>query len=163
MALRFLPMPILIMDHIMRFWDKVEKTDSCWLWTGCKQDGYGRQTINGKQYIATRISYWMHYRKDPGVLDVGHECHNRPCVNPDHLLLETHQENMKHMVLDGRHKHQGMNNPKSKLRDYEIPKILELENHLTLDQIGKKFGVSDSCIDFVLNGTTWSHLTGRYK
>ena len=156
-------MPILTMDQIMRFWDKIEKTDSCWLWTGCKQDGYGRQTIADKQYIATRISYWMHFHKDPGELDVCHECNNRSCVNPKHLYLGTRSENQKQCIDDGRRNQHGSNNSKSKLRESDIPKILELENALTLKQIGDLFGVSDSCIDFVFNGTTWSHLTGRHK
>ncbi len=159
----FLPMPILTMDQIMRFWDKVQKSDSCWLWTGCKQDGYGRQTINHKQYIATRISYWMHYHVDPGKLDVCHECNNPPCVNPKHLFIDTRSGNQQHCIVENRRNQHGNNNPKSKLRDYEIPKILELETQLSLEQIGKLFGVSDSCINFVLNGTTWSHVSGRYK
>jgi hypothetical protein len=46
--------------------------------------------------------YWAYTGEDPGVLEVGHTCHNRDCINPQHLYLCTHQENMAYAAAAGR-------------------------------------------------------------
>lgn len=66
------------------FWSHVEKTDSCWYWTGgLNHSGYGRlQTPQGR-LGAHRYSFLLAFRYLPEVVD--HMCWNRACVNPDHL------------------------------------------------------------------------------
>lgn len=69
-----------------RFWGKVNKTDDCWLWTGCLADtGYGRLTYNTEQWYAHRLSYVLHKGEISEGLVLDHLCRNRACVNPDHL------------------------------------------------------------------------------
>ena len=46
------------------FWDKVNKTDSCWLWTGKIDDGYGRFNIKGTTLFSTSPNYVCIKRKD---------------------------------------------------------------------------------------------------
>lgn len=76
-----------------RFWDKVQKTDSCWNWTGCiLKKGYG-QTYNGKQQYAHRAAYELVKGPIPSGLVIDHLCFNRRCVNPDHLEPKTVYEN----------------------------------------------------------------------
>ena len=80
-----------------RFWDKVNKTDNCWLWTACCNRGYGQFFFEGKHVPAHRFSYEMHYGP-AGDKDVEHECRNRACVRPDHLRLATRKENMENLA-----------------------------------------------------------------
>jgi len=154
-----LPMPILIMNNIMRFWDKVNKTDYCWLWTGYKnKGGYGCQNINCTTYIATRISYWMHYHVDPKELEVCHECNNPPCVRPDHLFLGTKSENMKHAFLEGRANNQGSFAPNSILIESDVLKIRALYGIKTQAEIRRMFGVSKQNVNHILCRDTWRHI-----
>ena len=77
-----------------RFWEKVDKTDNCWLWTAyCNPDGYGRLRHEGKKILAHRLSYAWAYGEIPEGLHVDHRCHQRNCVRPDHLRLVTHAQN----------------------------------------------------------------------
>lgn len=77
-----------------RFWDKVQKTDGCWDWTAYKtKEGYGRIGINGRLYLAHRVSYEWVKGKIPEGLVIDHLCGNPSCVNPDHLESVTQKEN----------------------------------------------------------------------
>lgn len=90
-----------------RFWEKVQKTDSCWLWTGGSVPrGYGRFLWpDGRKGYAHRFSYELANGPVPDGLWVLHCCDNPPCVRPDHLWLGTHADNMHDMAAKGRKWH----------------------------------------------------------
>ena len=78
-----------------RFWKQVDKTNNCWVWTGNLNDhGYGRFGINYKRFYVHRLSYEYYKGKISSELEVDHLCKNRRCLNPDHLELVTHRENL---------------------------------------------------------------------
>jgi hypothetical protein len=81
-----------------KFYAKVNKTDSCWLWTGhINNVGYGR--YNGKGipsgYVHRTAFYWAngYLPEKPNI--VGHLCEVRNCVNPEHLQEQSQSENVK--------------------------------------------------------------------
>ena len=79
-----------------RFWEKVNITDTCWLWTGATSDGYGSFGFNGKMKRVHRLAYaWA--KGVPvdsfGILD--HLCRVKNCVNPDHLEEVSQAENVR--------------------------------------------------------------------
>jgi hypothetical protein len=87
-----------------RFWSKVNKTPTCWVWTACVDKmGYGRFYVAGKKRDHPhRISWAMKNGPIPKGMFVLHKCDNPPCVNPDHLILGTHLENMQDRDRKGR-------------------------------------------------------------
>jgi hypothetical protein len=77
----------------MKFWQRINRTDSCWLWTGpLSRDGYG-VTHARKAGRAHRLSWMLHRGPIPPGLQLDHLCRVRHCVNPDHLELVTSREN----------------------------------------------------------------------
>lgn len=88
----------------IRFWSKVDKKGECWIWTGSTNpDGYGRFKVNGKLEQAHRFSFNFHFDKPEDNKHVLHKCDVRCCVNPDHLFLGSHSDNMKDMYKKERH------------------------------------------------------------
>jgi hypothetical protein len=78
-----------------RFWERVEKTDTCWLWTGgLDKDGYGWTYPNGKTRRAHAVAYELVVGPVPDGLQLDHLCRVRHCVNPDHLEPVTRRENI---------------------------------------------------------------------
>lgn len=87
---------------LQRFFDRVEFTDTCWLWTGPKVFGYGSFNYNYTGERAHRFIYRVFFGDFPNDLDVLHTCDNPPCVNAYHLFLGTQLENMRDMYNKGR-------------------------------------------------------------
>lgn len=96
-------------QHKVRFLKSFEVTSTgCWNHKGKPRDGYPQVSsrFGGKKYTytASRISWQIHYGDIPEGLSVLHRCDNTLCVNPTHLFLGTHKDNMHDMVRKGRSK-----------------------------------------------------------
>lgn len=75
----------------------------CCLWTAsCDSGGYGRLYVKGTVIRATRASWIANRGPIPEGMSVCHKCDTPQCVNPDHLFLGSHKENMEDMVRKGR-------------------------------------------------------------
>lgn len=80
---------------IQRFWPRVNKTDSCWLWTGAEDGrGYGRIRVEGVYRKVHRFAYEALVGPIPEGLVIDHDCNNRMCVNPNHLKPMTDYQNV---------------------------------------------------------------------
>ncbi len=91
-----------------RFFEKVyvPEGDSCHEWTGAFSDsGYGAFRVGGKKVPAHVFAWTLKHGPVPPGFIVRHKvCDYRPCVRDEHLLLGTHQDNMRDMVESG-HSH----------------------------------------------------------
>lgn len=77
-----------------RFWPKVDKTDTCWLWIGGHDGRYGHFWDGDHRVMAHRWSYTALVGPVPDGLELDHLCRVTMCVNPAHLEPVTHRENM---------------------------------------------------------------------
>lgn len=91
-----------------RFWRRVRKTSTCWLFEGKSDNGHGYCHMSrggrdeGMVYVH-RFSYEIHHGPIPDGLEVMHSCDVRNCVNPAHLSVGTHRDNVVDMVGKKRH------------------------------------------------------------
>ena len=91
-----------------RFFDKIEKCPDtgCWNWTGAlrskKRESYGALKYLGRTVDAHKVSWMIHNGEIPDGMYICHVCDNKKCVNPKHLFLGTHSDNMKDAMRKGR-------------------------------------------------------------
>jgi hypothetical protein len=111
-----------------RFHSKYKKlaTKDCWLWEKGKfANGYGAFKLNGKTLKAHRVAYQLHNGSIDENLIVRHKCHVVGCVNPNHLVIGTHDDNMLDMVEAGRSatgdRHPSRLYPEKRLRGDDHP------------------------------------------
>lgn len=77
-----------------RFWNKVKKTNKCWLWTAAQSDGYGLFWWQGKLVAAHRLAFESMRGPIPPGCELDHICRRRHCVKPNHLQPVKHRENV---------------------------------------------------------------------
>ena len=136
--------------------------NSCWYFTGYIDDiGYGIITYQRRAYKAHRVSWIVHRGEIPTGMQVLHRCDNRLCINPEHLFLGTHQENMKDRDCKGRGANvQGMNHPNVWLTETEVLEIRRL--HETGEykrvELADMFKTSPENIYRIVKRLTWRHI-----
>jgi hypothetical protein len=145
-----------------RFWSKVDKSADCWLWTGAqKGGGYGAFRFEGKGELAHRVSYSLSYGPIPDGMLVCHTCDVKACVNPSHLFLGTHSDNMLDMVAKGRRfMPVGAQHSHAKLTREQVLAIRSAAEVLDVNAswLAKLFGVTRANVRAILTKQTWKHV-----
>ena len=132
-----------------------EPNSGCWLWIGAIR-GSGSQSqvdrpvmrVKGRLVFASHVAWRLNNAPVPDGLQVLHSCDNPMCVNPAHLFLGTHLDNMRDMVAKGRGKY----NPKSKLTSREIWEIRQLRGYATSRILADAYGVHEGHIRKIHRG-----------
>ena len=145
------------------FMNNVDKTSSCWLWTGALgRGGYGRATAargkKNRSELAHRLSHKLFKGPIPKGMFVCHTCDNPRCVNPDHLWLGTRQDNVDDMVSKGRSL-RGTRNPHARLNPQQVREIrrrvAEGENR---KDIQEEYGIAPSTLHSIIKRVSWDWL-----
>jgi hypothetical protein len=182
-----LPWPDRLNHEIaLRFWSKVDvgQPSECWEWRGARNSsGYGSFGVKRQIVSAHRVASALAGR-DPTKWHVCHTCDNRACVNPSHLFLGTHSDNMADKVEKGRQAKgatlsalvrqsaaRGDNHPfridpsravrgeqsgMAKLTDDQVRAIRS--DRRPSRHIAKDYGVGKSTINCVRSGAAWGHV-----
>lgn len=148
-------------------------TTGCILWAGCKRsNGYGiisrRRSHRQDFYYAHRVSWELSRGPIPAGLHVLHNCpggDNPLCVNPDHLFLGTHADNMKDMATKGRSGQRGNRSWKAKLDPDKVRSIRRriANGESTQADICRELGISSSVVSEVVSRKAWGHVTDSQR
>lgn len=141
-----------------RFWEKVKKTKTCWIWQKHKdKDGYGIFWFEGKNVKAHRFIFKLTYNIDPKKFLVCHYCDNTSCVNPDHLFLGTPRINSEDMRLKNRSA-KGEKIGISKLKKSQVKEIINkyIPYKYSSVKLATEYNVSHPTILRIIHGDTWA-------
>jgi hypothetical protein len=148
-----------------RFFSKIRFTESCWIWFGTPSPhGYGyigRGGRIGGMMLAHRMSWVLHFGPIPEGMNVCHDCpdgDNPKCVNPAHLWIGSHFDNVMDKCAKGRQRsrpHYGESHGRARLKWEDVLFIRENPLRLSLKQLIARFGVSRSAVTFAKYGRTW--------
>lgn len=149
-----------------KFWQSVNKSDTCWLWTKSESThGYGQQWFENKLWRCHRLAWFFTHGPIPQGQCVCHRCDNPLCVRPGHLFLGTQRDNLRDMQAKKRNwappkGHQnGEKNRRSKLTESDVRSIRsEYADGKSLRVLGSKYGVLHTTIHDILTRRTWIHV-----
>lgn len=146
----------------IRFEKQILRTETCWLWLGCKKrkGGYGSFSVRpGHIVMPHRYAYELWVGPIPDGLKLLHSCDNPACVNPAHLRPGTQAENIADAVAKDRHG-RGERHARAKLTDEKVREIRHLfKQARTQVSLAAQFGVSRRAIRCVIDGSHWKHVT----
>ncbi len=134
--------------------------DGCWRWRRLKNTaGYGVFSIQGKTYLAHRVSAALYLGFDiNSKLHVLHKCDTPGCCNPAHLFIGTNDDNVADMVRKNRHA-KGERNGHAKMT---VETILEMR-HLAAEgegtlSLARKFNMSPAATSQIIHRQRWRHV-----
>lgn len=134
-----------------------EPNSGCWLWLGgLNRQGYGQINMPGnKQQRAHRLSYKIHKGEIPKGLDVRHTCDIRCCINPDHLIVGTKQQNAQDAIERNRYV-RGEKRKDSKLTNSQAAAIKADTRSQRI--IAAEYGIDPAIVCNIRRGKTWKHV-----
>lgn len=143
-----------------RFWEKVDKKgdDECWNWKGTGTPcGYGYLWYINSKIPAHRVSFILEFGEIPEGKEVCHKCNNTQCVNPKHLCICTHQENIKYRNEQGRTP-KGETHYRATFTKEKVDQIRQKyisDKNITMRELGKEYNVTECIIEYILNNKTY--------
>jgi hypothetical protein len=166
------------MDVKQRFWSKVRKTETCWLWTAARNEwGYGLFRFEGKLRLAHRVIWTLECGPIPTGICVLHRCDTPACVRRDHLFLGTNKDNAEDMMRKGRGRTRvvpqrrlvtlcGSSNPISKLTDEQAEEIRRTYavGELSQRRLASIYGVAQAQISRIVRRVSYvDHIKVRVR
>lgn len=138
-----------------RLGSKIRKTKAgCWIWLGARSQRYGVLKVNGRLRGAHRVQWEITRGPIPPGMFVLHRCDVPRCVNPGHLFLGTHADNMHDMVRKGRRK--GSKQSGALLTEKQARRVKYGSERIC--DLARLFGVPYTAVSNIRNGYSWKHI-----
>lgn len=151
---------------------RVAVTDSgCWEWQGCRRErGYAvahyrylGRNLSPHRFVMLALGYDIEW------LVVCHHCDNPPCINPAHLFIGTHTDNVRDCMAKGRFINPPVTDWPARMKDHphhwqkisasDVPTIrARLASGEKLAAVAADYGVSFQAVSKIRTGTRWSHV-----
>lgn len=143
-----------------------EPTTGCLLWMGAHSPTilYGSVKVLGQTMVAHRVAYMVAHGAIPERWDVAHRCHNKACVNPDHLRAMTHRANKAQdrgriKAAGGYLDRIGERNWNAKLTADDVRSIRRAAASGTaFESLASRHGVAPATISGIVHRRRWAHL-----
>jgi len=123
----------------------------CWVWQRSTKNGYGQLSVHDYPTYTHRLAYELFVGHIPDGKFVLHRCDVKRCINPDHLFIGTHDDNVADMWEKGRGspppRRYGENNHKATLTDSQVEEVRKMRNAgVPQRRVAKQFRVSQSTV-----------------
>jgi Zinc-binding loop region of homing endonuclease len=155
-----------------RFWSRVDRNGPpspfapelgpCWLWTAGKTAaGYGNIGVGESAELAHAVALYLTSGRWPEQ-EVSHLCHVRACVNPAHLIDESHTANMRRTRAYGRYSppphYTGARNPNSTLTQDDVDTLRGLsDTGVPHTRLAERYGISQNHVSRIVHRQSWGH------
>lgn len=152
----------------------VDSITGCWIWMKCTRGPdpshqYGQILIDRKTRYAHQVSYEVFIGTVPKGTGyhgacVLHRCDNSRCINPSHLFIGTHADNMADMARKNRLNpnhgiwNRGSRHGMSKLDEPTVLEIRRLAASMKQVTICNRFGISPATASQIIRRRRWTHI-----
>lgn len=138
--------------------------NKCIEWTGTiDANGYGVKWSKEKRnwIRAHRWVYEQQVGPIPNGFMIRHLCHNKRCVNIDHLAVGTMKDNRQDDIVAGKLWFVGENNCKAKLTEQQVLEIRSLQGHLKYGDIKlicEYYKITKHTVYDIWKRRLWKHI-----
>ena len=131
----------------------------CWIWEASLHNtGYGKMRYRGKKVTAHRISYMVYKGEIPKDMFVLHSCDVRECINPNHLRLGDHIDNMSDMSSRNRTRNQtGTTRYLDREQVLDVREKFASGEYRQID-LARMYNVHDCVIRQIVQGKTYKDI-----
>ena len=128
--------------------------DDCWLWQGVVSEGFGRFTINKRQYMPHRLMYEREYGTIPDGMVVSRLCGDQLCCNPLHMVTKPKW----HVSVDNLPAEHPRASAKLDEDDVREIRAAYAVGDISLAELGRSYMVTGPTIKAVISRKTWKHI-----